>query len=87
MYASLFKVGTGRELRSRGARGAGAKWDSPTFRGPRLREYAQPFESHAESAQALSSPPPTLQIKKPPCGGFLIYNLAEAVGFEPTIQV
>ena len=32
-------------------------WDSPTFRGPPLREYAQGFVSHACAAQAAHSSP------------------------------
>ena len=71
-----------------------ARWDSPTFRGPPVREYAHRFESHAQGPRTRAPRAlvpllvsTKLQKKKPPFGGFLFYNLAETVGFEPTIRV
>ena len=60
-------------------------WDSPTCCRPRHREYAMPFESHPQGAQAPCSSVTSRNEKSHLAVAFSC-SLAERVGFEPTVR-
>ena len=61
--------------------------DSPAFRRPPRRLQADALRIPRGKRAGALRVYAKLQKKKPPEGGFHFCNLAETVGFEPTIQV